>query len=85
MVDEEELTKFNKVLLATENNELTARAVSELLSSNITSARMILKRLSDQGKLKKVSEGVDGGGRYFIYSLTSPGLEKVRWLHSIGY
>jgi len=76
----------NQLLLEAEDRTLTSNIVKNIFGLEIHAARMILMRLSKSGKLKRNGNKViPGGGRYYTYTLSKGGMQKVEWLHSIGF
>ena len=85
MDNEKKLSYTNQLLLAAENNSITSKDAQVILGSSLTAARMILKKISIKGTLKRKKVDQPSGGIYYVYTLGKNGYARVDWLHSIGY
>ena len=84
--NEDKPSLSNQLLFEVEKRSLTSSDVKNIFGLEIHAARMLLMRQSKSGKLRRdKNKVIPGGGRYYTYTLSKGGMEKVEWLHSIGY
>jgi len=84
--NEDKPSLSNQLLLEAEKRSLTSSDVKNIFGLEIHAARMLLMRQSKSGKLRRdKNKVIPGGGRYYTYTLSKGGMEKVEWLHSIGF
>jgi len=85
MVDYEELSNKDKILLEAEKGAVKVKDVQMLLGISDSYAANLLRELWGERVMARKSIRKKKGGKKYSYKLTRSGEKIVEWLHTKGY